>query len=299
MPFTSIELSKRSPGAVRPATNRQNISGMFKRPLIKSFTLIESGAPATGRQTIRRLFERPIRYSFTLIELLLVIAIIAILSALLLPALGKAKESAKLVVCRSNMKQLASGLILYISDSDGETPGPTSHPTTFFNCAATDNDIRSAVLEICSGVPEQILTCPLNPNKNHPKYNALPTNSADYCMQYGDRFQISGASTNSSHTLLMFMVGDPTANWSATNQPDGEQPRNNLYNGETQIACENPYIGEFNGPHDLDGEAVVNPTTSNLVYGRPGSIGYADGHVELRRKYENFMAGSGIWDWFY
>jgi prepilin-type N-terminal cleavage/methylation domain-containing protein len=273
MPPTSIELSQRSPGAVRPATNRQNISGMLKRPLIKGFTLI---------------------------ELLLVITIIAILAALLMPALGKAKENAKLVVCRSNMKQLAAGLIIYISDSDGESPGPTSHPTIFFNCSVSDNDIRPAVLEICSGVPENILTCPLNPNKTAPKYNTLPTDSADYCMQYGDRFQVAhGVLTNSSHTLLMFMVGDPTANWSATNQPDGEQPRNNLYNGQTQIACENPYIGEFNGPHNLDGEVVINPTTGNPIYGKPGSIGYADGHVELRRKYENFMAGSGIWDWYY
>ena len=57
------------------------------------------------------------RIRFTLIELLLVITIIAILAALLMPALAKAKENAKLVVCRSNMKQLAAGLILYISDS--------------------------------------------------------------------------------------------------------------------------------------------------------------------------------------
>jgi prepilin-type N-terminal cleavage/methylation domain-containing protein len=234
------------------------------------------------------------RIRFTLIELLLVITIIAILAALLMPALAKAKENAKLVVCRSNMKQLAAGLILYISDSDGESPGPTSHPTTFFNCAAPDNDIRPAVLEICSGVPEKILTCPLNPNKTAPKYNTLPTDSADYCMQYGDRFQIAGSSTNSSHTILFFMVGTDVANWSATNQPDGEAPRNNLYNGQTQIACENTYVGEFAGPHDLAPAEVQIDSSGNLTFGKPGSIGYADGHVELPRRYENFVTG-GVW----
>lgn len=60
--------------------------------------------------------------SFTLIELLVVIAIIAILASMLLPALSAARESARSVRCKSNLKQLAVQLNFYVDSNFGWYP---------------------------------------------------------------------------------------------------------------------------------------------------------------------------------
>jgi prepilin-type N-terminal cleavage/methylation domain-containing protein/prepilin-type processing-associated H-X9-DG protein len=63
------------------------------------------------------------RKAFTLIELLVVIAIIAILAAILFPVFAKAREAARATQCRSNLKQIGTGLQMYSQDYDEIFPG--------------------------------------------------------------------------------------------------------------------------------------------------------------------------------
>jgi prepilin-type N-terminal cleavage/methylation domain-containing protein len=62
------------------------------------------------------------RFKFTLIELLIVIAIISILASMLIPALKNARDMAKSITCKSNLKQLGLGMTLYTSDNNGFWP---------------------------------------------------------------------------------------------------------------------------------------------------------------------------------
>lgn len=65
------------------------------------------------------------RRAFTLIELLVVVAIIALLISILLPALNDAKRQARDVICKSNMGQVARGMLLYAQDWQDCLPGST------------------------------------------------------------------------------------------------------------------------------------------------------------------------------
>ncbi len=70
--------------------------------------------------------RRPIRQAnqrgFTLIELLAVIAIMALLAALLVPAVRRALEQARAANCRSNLRQIAAAVMDYVNDHDGRMP---------------------------------------------------------------------------------------------------------------------------------------------------------------------------------
>ena len=105
---------------------------------------------AQSPQVVRRLARR----AFTLVELLVVIAVIATLISLLLPALAAGLERARRVKCASNLRQIGIAFHVYALDNKGATPrgmstlalpgASSSDPVTCFTgvYAANPFDVR-------------------------------------------------------------------------------------------------------------------------------------------------------------
>jgi len=89
---------------------------------------------------------------FTLIELLVVISIIALLVAILMPALGKAKNQAKTMICLSNLRQWGIYFNMYAEDNNERFPSAKACPS---------GSSWTIVLEYYDHEGKEILFCPM------------------------------------------------------------------------------------------------------------------------------------------
>jgi prepilin-type N-terminal cleavage/methylation domain-containing protein len=104
---------------------------------------------------------------FTLVELLVVIGIIAILIAVLLPALSRSRAAAQNVACLSNLRQLQTAMVMYMGDNKGQLiPEWTNAPMWGYlmkpylsrlpNTKISDTYTRDRIL-MCPAVPHRTM----------------------------------------------------------------------------------------------------------------------------------------------
>ncbi|MCJ8331988.1 MAG: type II secretion system protein [Lentisphaeria bacterium] len=99
------------------------------------------------------------RKNFTLIEMIVVVAIIAILASLLLPALSKAMQRGRAITCTSNLKQIGISFQIYTDDFDGYAvplmmEAPVEHWLNFFYVHLSEQNAK-------------ILQCPQVDNQHY------------------------------------------------------------------------------------------------------------------------------------
>ncbi len=139
---------------------------------------------------------------FTLIELLVVIAIIAILAAILFPVFARAREKARSSSCQSNLKQLATGIAMYVSDYDQFLPyRPWGATVNYCIVEQLYPYVKNEQLFVCPSLPTGHGSYP----SNHPRASCLSQQLAyginEYLFGDGVRHETSIIYSGKAYTV--------------------------------------------------------------------------------------------------
>lgn len=220
--------------------------------------------------------------AFSLVELLVVVAVIAVLSSLLLPAMGRVREKGRQVRCISNVSQITRAHLMYSSDDSKAS----------FSAKESSDDFDVNWLQPYLKF-EQVWVCPATHNVVRTNKSFSPV-TGRYGLSDLIALGTRGSKAGKSYQSLGFMsVGTPYSMTINTSKL-GEVSINGIRKSESTVSSYVKYHNAFGLGGTTPGASSVWIVIDSLGVGKPyfpdegdnhgisgTSVGFCDGHVEF------------------
>jgi len=212
---------------------------------------------------------------FTVVELLVVTATMAILAALLLPALSRAKAKAKRTACMNDVRQIVLGVLMYADDMKDAGPSKFSGNRSLDGWTAYKQLMKNYVGQNTTSSPEdKLFICPAD--TYHYDFTAASTNAYAYVNQGVHQQAWSDYSSygfNGGNTKTNKMTG-------ATYPGIAGRKLTSIQSPSTTIL-----LAEISAFYCFSWHSPQNPTLPHYFNGAQNMAGFVDGHISYIKFY--------------
>ena len=226
--------------------------------------------------------SRLVRRGFTLIELLTVIAIIGILAAIIIPTVGKVRETARASQCISNQRQIALAFGLYATDNKGYLPRSGTPQSWALS-------IKDYIPARGNVITHKVFLCPVAPQPPDDFLNSAFHYSASFALENGNSATAAdGTGTPPAGRRLLTSIAKPSRTLLIV---DG------VVDPVTYRANSSRTYTSVSSDLNLSGPEATGFTALHFRHGNGLNVAYVDGHTGKIPWDKRFEAIPDIYAW--